>query len=680
MRTPDPRPGSPAFCGPSRPLRPFLVLALLLAAAAILAPVLAPTQAQAMEERIRSFASRITVRPDGALEVVETIRVVALGDHVRHGIRRDFPSEYRDRLGNRVRVGFDVRQVLRDGRPEDHHVVDAPNGKRVFIGKKDVLLSPGVYTYVLAYETDRQIGFGPDFDELVWNVTGNGWELDIDHVEAVVVLPRGAEVLQSHAYTGPLGTEPQDEGGSDYEEREDIDYNPVFTTTRWLAPGEGLTVAVSWPKGFVAAPTRTRAMGWLLSDNAAPTIGLIGLALVLAYYLFAWLKVGRDPEKGPIVPLFAPPDNFSPAAGRFVARMGFDQKAFASALVDMAVKGFLRIEEQDGAYSLKRTGQARAALTRDEDNLAAALFPGGARELALKQANHARISSAVDVLRKNLSREFLRAYFAKNRVWLGVGLGLSVLTLAAFAATARTPEQGLPAVFGAIWLAVWSAGCFHLGVRVARKWRVARAPGPHTLRHTLGAIVFTLFCLPFFLALLAGVVLFAAGVGALGAAALTGLGLANAIFAHLLKAPTVMGRKVMDRIEGFRLYLSVAEKQRLAALLPEGAELPEKTPELFARFLPYAIALDVEEAWGEGMSEALERAQRETVDHGAWASWYVGGTRGLSASDLSASLGTGLSSAISSASRAPGSSSTGGFSSGGGSSGGGGGGGGGGGW
>ena len=58
---------------------------------------------------------------------------------------------------------------------------------------------------------------------------------------------------------------------------------------------------------------------------------------------------------------------------------------------------------------------------------------------------------------------------------------------------------------------------------------------------------------------------------------------------HWLQAPTVEGRAVMDRIEGFRQYLGVAEEDRLNALNP-----PDKTPELFERFLPYALALDVE--------------------------------------------------------------------------------------
>ena len=137
-----------------------------------------------------------------------------------------------------------------------------------------------------------------------------------------------------------------------------------------------------------------------------------------------------------------------------------------------------------------------------------------------------------------------------------------------------------------------------------------------------------------------------------------------------LKAPSVAGRKAMDDIEGFRLYLGTAEEERLNAM-----NSPEKTPELFERFLPYAVALDVQNAWAKRFAGVLAAAGT------AAAAWYVG-NQNWSNDPVSFAdhLGSDLSSTISSASTAPGSSNGGGGSSGGGSSGGGGGGGGGSGW
>ena len=144
------------------------------------------------------------------------------------------------------------------------------------------------------------------------------------------------------------------------------------------------------------------------------------------------------------------------------------------------------------------------------------------------------------------------------------------------------------------------------------------------------------------------------------------------LFSYLLKAPTPFGQKILDEIEGFRLYLSIAEEHRLDILHP-----PEKTPQLFEKLLPYAIALGVENQWAEQFSSILSRSANEKDAY--QPDWFTGNTRhSYRASSFSSALGTGLASSVASAATAPGSSSSGGISGGG--AGGGGGGGGGGGW
>jgi uncharacterized membrane protein len=142
----------------------------------------------------------------------------------------------------------------------------------------------------------------------------------------------------------------------------------------------------------------------------------------------------------------------------------------------------------------------------------------------------------------------------------------------------------------------------------------------------------------------------------------------NIVFFLLLRAPTIHGRNVMDQLEGLKLYLSVAEKDRLNILNP-----PEKTPALFERFLPWALALDVEQQWTEQFSSVFAQMAQE----GRYEPTWYNSRRPFSSHALASSLGSSLASAVSSSSTAPGSRSG---SRGGGSSGGGGGGGGGGGW
>jgi uncharacterized membrane protein len=136
-----------------------------------------------------------------------------------------------------------------------------------------------------------------------------------------------------------------------------------------------------------------------------------------------------------------------------------------------------------------------------------------------------------------------------------------------------------------------------------------------------------------------------------------------------MSAPTREGRALIDRIAGFEQYLSITEESRLEAMHP-----PEKTPELFERCLPHAIALGVENHWADKFAAVLAAAEADPARHGNTFGWYSGsGNAWSNPSRFAGAVGASLASSVSSASTAPG-------SSGGGSSGGGAGGGGGGGW
>ena len=158
---------------------------------------------------------------------------------------------------------------------------------------------------------------------------------------------------------------------------------------------------------------------------------------------------------------------------------------------------------------------------------------------------------------------------------------------------------------------------------------------------------------------------FIIGLGALGL-------LLHILFGHLMKAPTVEGRKLLDEIEGLKMYLGVAERDELATLKGPG-QPPVLDAKRYEALLPYAMALDVEQAWTKQFTAAVgvREAQQSTP------SWYYGNSgTPMGLASLGNSLGSSLGSQISSASSPPGSSSGGGgggFSGGGGGGGGGGG-------
>lgn len=623
------------------------------------------SQAEAAE-RILHFRSDIEVDADGAMLVTETITVNAEGAQIKRGIYRDFPTRYKDRLGNSYVVEFEVLGVQRNGADEPWRRQRQGNGVRVYIGDKDRYLPAGVYTYILTYRTDRQLGFFAAYDELYWNVTGNGWSFPIDLAEAYIRLPGDAafRLVSSDAYTGPAGAQ-----GKDFSFTVDSQGTVIFSSTRIFAAGEGLTVAVSFPKGYVREPDAGAKFGYFVRDNRALLVLLFGIALVLVYYLLTWHHFGRDPQKGVVIPLFSAPKGFTPQQMRHIMRMGFDHKTLTACVLSLAVKGYLTVTEEAGTFTLaKTTGQVKEKLSHEEQAVADALFGGGG-SIELKNTNHSRISKAIDILRDTLNQDAADVYFLTNQRYRVAGIVLSGLVVLPAVLTIPEAERMALTGFMAVWLGIWSVGVFALGAQVVSLWK-GYIRSRNGLR-VAGAVLVTLFALPFFIGEIVGLGMFVYAASPAVAAGIVLLGLVNLLFFHLLKAPTVAGRMVMDKFEGFRMYLGTAEKERLNML-----NAPDKTPALFEKYLPYAFALDVEQQWSEKFSEVLKQAS--DGGQGYHPYWYHGGSwSSAHPARFASSFGSALSGAISSSSRAPGSSS-GGF--GGGSSGGGGGGGGGGGW
>lgn len=546
------------------------------------------------DERILDYHSDILIRKDGWIEVTETIRVRAEGINIRRGIYRDYPTRYEDRLGNDVVVDYEPRSVLRDGRTEDFHTENRSNGVRAYFGSAERFLDPGEYTYTWRYDAGRMLGFFESQDELYWNVTGLGWDFPIDRASATVSfdfeLP--AEAIGVEAYTGGFGDE-----GDAYAASVDNGGRAQFQTLAPLGLHEGLTVVVTWPKGYVEAPGAIQKAGWLLSDNANLLVASGGLLLLFAYYVPMWRKYGRDPEEGLVVTRYEPPDGFSPASLRYIEKMSYDNKAMTAAVVNLAVKGYLRIKKVGDLHTLERAdpGGSPPQLAPGEKELLEALFRDG-NTIALDNENHEVLGAARAGHRASLRRDYANRYFRTNG------------------------GMNLPALLVAVATAV-----------------IALNVGGGATPVVIGVLI-AMVCV-------------------------------IVAFAILMKRPTGIGRKVLDAAAGFRDYLEIAEKDEMNLKNP-----PQKTPELFERYLPFALALGVDQQWTERFAAVFADLQRTrgTPYHPVW---YTGSWNSRNFSAATAGLTGSLGSAISSSVTAPGSS-----SGGGGFSGGGGGGGGGGGW
>ncbi len=621
-----------------------------------------PTFAQESKtETIKDFESAITINADSSMVVSETIKVYASGQEIKRGIYRDFPLVYQDKYGNKIKVDFKILEIKKDGQAEPYHTENLSNGIRIYIGNKDVYLTPGEYTYEIIYKTSRQLGFFEDHDELYWNVTGNGWVFPIYHAQATVKLPEGVpqDKIQLDGFSGAFGSTQKNFSAK-------IENNIItFETTKGLSAQEGLTIVVGWPKGFVSEPKAEEKTLWFFKDNIGSFVAGLGLLYILFYFFMTWNKVGRDPQKQAIIPQYDPPKGMSPALVGYIHKMGFSQKLIGSAIISLAIKKFLLIDKKIKYYDLTKISENKIPASIEENLMAEKLF-SKKDTLKIENTNHSQISSAISALKKSLAAQAKGKYFNTNFGKMAIGLTISVAIILISLILLEGDKRAAGLFFSA-WLSIWTFGVCFIILAILKLWK--NFWEEKKIKNLFGAIISTALVSPFFLFEIFGLVFFTANISYIHVGLIFIIILTDVIFYFLLKAPTVEGRKIMDEIEGFKWFLSVTEKDRMNFHNP-----PEKTPELFEKFLAFALALGVENKWAEQFNDVFSKLKEEGNEYSP--TWYHGKFNSLSAAGLATSLGQSLASAVSSSSTAPGSSS--GFS--GGSSGGGGGGGGGGGW
>ena len=481
--------------------------------------------------------------------------------------------------------------------------------------------------------------------------------------------------LRMDGYTGPQGAR-----GKAFTSSIASDHSVSFVCTQPLLPSEGFTLVISWPKGYIQEPSAGTRFRYFLEDNRPTLVGAAGLLVVLLYYVIVWLLVGRDPPKASIMPIYEPPDGISPAAMRYLVRMAFDDKIFTVAILDMAVKNYLSIKETGGTYTLKRTNAAKQALTAEESALAPKLFRKQSRnndeadeaghaatEIKLQPKNHAILNESITALKKALRAAEDKIYFVTNQRYLIPGVIFSVATLGGMAA-AEAGDRRFILGFFCVWLTGWGTAVFFLVRQSLNLWKGARAARSTNPKLVKQARSSTLFALPFVAAEIVALVVLGWLSSVLVLSILFAFVGINLAFHWLLKVPTAAGRQLLDKIAGFRMFLRAVDGDRLNRLVP-----PDKTPALFEKYLPYAVALDCEQAWAQQFSAVLEDARQTT---GYSSTWYVG-SRDFAMNAFAFSLGGSFSNAIAASLSTPGTSSG---TVGAGFSGGGGGGGGGGGW
>lgn len=551
-------------------------------------------------EKINSFHTDLTVAPDGRLTVVETINAHVEGIDFKRGIVRQLPLSFEDHNGKQIKVRFDVGDVKVDGTTAPYHTETNGGDFFIYVGEKNTLLSRGDYQYQITYTTKGQVGFFPGYDEIYWNVNGNGWDFRIDSISASIHLPATAQVKQTACYTGSYGSTASDCAVSV------IDGHTVNFHGRSLLNYEGLTVAVGFQKGVVAEPPPPT----FFQQHAVPILGGAISLLLLLYYIITWFRFGQDPDMPTVIPLFEPPNEMSPASVGMVMEEKFQNNLITPTIIDLAVKGLIRIDEHKEkqllglitkeTYSIVKVKDGKVDLPKEEQVVFDRMFGSGQKSFAFDGTFDARVQSMSTAFKTSLASQWNSFLNKGNNVkfWL-----IPILTL----------------ISGGVAYALMHNALL----------------GENDLVYLIAFLVvnFILFL----------------------------------VYIYLIKKPSVEKQALMSQLKGFKMYLSAAEEKQIQHFNP-----PTLTPEVFEKFLPYAIAFKVEKIWGDRFQDMLSKA---LIDKSYQPGWYNGSVMNYGV--FSSHMNSSLSSSVSSSSTPPSSS---GGSGGGGFSGGGGGGGGGGGW
>lgn len=543
-------------------------LLLLCAAALLLSP--APLWAKSLE--FERFDVELQVMRDGSVLVTETLRVRFTGEW--NGVFRDVPLRFRNARDRPVRLDVEVQQVSDgSGGPLDYESSREGGYRRLKIwvpgahdATRTVVIVYRVRNALLHFEETQPEGL---LDELYWNALPEETDGPIRAARVRVLLPEGVAAQQAAAAQGPTG--------SAYQVPVRIEGGVVTVeSTRPLLSGEHLTVAVGWPGGAVERPGAVAG----LTGAARAFWPLLLPWLAFWGMLRQWRSHGRDPERRAVSVQYEPPAELSPAEVGTLVDHTADMHDLTATIVDLAVRGYLVIEEQEEKKFL--------GLSTSRDYVFHAVRP---REAWDALAPH--------------ERRFLEALFAP-------GTRGAALPVAAGAARDGDGDDD-PAAYASVKLSLLANRFYKAlpGIRTAiyaelvRKGHYLRRPDTQKAGYLSGAL------------LVAGAAIFAtsfvAQSGFLGmhaGAVALGLGLSAlliAVFGWLMPARTERGARAQEAALGFREFLDRVESDRYRRMIT--------SPEMFERYLPFAMAFRVEARWAQAF-ESLYTTPPQ---------WYRGG-------------------------------------------------------
>lgn len=519
---------------------------------------------------IERFDVDVVLAPDATFTVIERIEV-DFGGLQRRGIFRRIPYRHRyDDERDRVIVIDRWNVRTSPGAPDDLHLERSDGDVVARIGDPGTYIS-GRHTYHLSYRVHGAFNSFDEHEELFWNVTGGQWPVPIEAASVTVV---GLPVQRAICFVGEYGST------RTCERIEGAEGSRMITArATGLTPGQGMTIVVAHPPGAVQVPPPILEYRWDLRRAMVGHAAAIPLAVAIAgLVLFGLGRLftreardrvtrggrtvdGRVDEAGApraifeprAVPVrFRPPDDLRPGQLGVITDERVDPVDISATIVDLAVRGYLRVEEESNGLLWWSKSDWHLHRTDGSGSEAAGASEADTADPATAEADDLR----------TYERTLLDALFST-----GSPVAMSELS--------GSFHEDYSRVQGMLYDDAVSRGWFNRSPRATRGLWLGAG-----IAMTLAAVAVLGALLAFTTVGLAGVPL------VLGAVAVT--------WGHRwMPHRTVKGSRLLDETLGFREFVATAEAGLARFAEEEG---------IFTRYLPYAVVFGVTDKWAQAFS------------------------------------------------------------------------------
>jgi len=487
--------------------------------------------AQAKSWRVADFHDDISVDKNGGAVVTERITLAFVGEW--HGIHRFIPIAYPGPDGTNYELYLSVVSVTDgDGVKLKYDSSTSNSSRDLKIYIPDAV--DAKRTVAIVYRVQNGTRFFKDYDEFYWNVTGNDWQVPIDHASATVRFPDAAAgSLRAQAFTGVYGS-------TGHGATSKVDgASAEFETTDPLPMRGGMTIDVYIPKDILVEPSGFARFLWFVGGNPAVFLPFVTFAVMFPLW---WVK-GRDPDPGmSVAPMYEPPPGISPAEAGTLVDDRIHPRDITSTLIDLAVRGYLKIEEKED----------KGLVFSHKDYVFHLLKP-------LSDLTDKSLAPHERVMLENVfaGGEETRLSSLKNRFYAAV-----------------------PIIRQDIMAALRNKGVYMLDPESANGYSIMAAVAiltPFAICQYLGWANF-LNSIP----LLIVSVIISAAIWFL--------------FARVMTAKTIKGARTLVAILGFQEFMNRVDADRLKVM----------PPTTFEKFLPYAMALGVEHHWAQAFAGIVQ--------------------------------------------------------------------------